>query len=263
MLIPGGTFRMGAQPPDDENPPGSPNVDPMAQSPEAPVHEVTLDAFFLSKYEMTLAQWERYVGEKSSDFATWTDEVGGKPVGGLNPVELVSWFTCREVLRQLGLVLPTEAQWEYAARGGTTTPWWTGEAKETLRGAANLADQSTVRLGEDWPALEEFPEFDDGYAVHAPVGSFRANPFGLYDVAGNVWEWCEDAFGSYLQPMRSGDGRREVPSDAPRYRVARGGCYGFSVSCARSSDRSPKEPETRSSTVGVRPARAITREESR
>ncbi|MFT5152128.1 MAG: serine/threonine protein kinase, partial [Planctomycetota bacterium] len=115
VLLPGGKFWMGAQARDPEGR----NHDPDAQSNEGPVHEVELSAFFLSKYEMTQGQWERMAGRNPS---RWTAETfGGGWIEGPNPVEQVSWFDCMGLLPKLSLRLPSEAQWEYACRGGTDT----------------------------------------------------------------------------------------------------------------------------------------------
>src|SRR5262245_14637069 len=196
VLIPGGSFWMGAQATD----PAARNYMPWAAAYESPVHEVSLDPFFLSKYEMTQAQWARLTGQNPSD-----DRDGN---AAILPVEQVSWFSCDELMRRLQLTLPTEAQWEYAARAGTETIWWTGGEKESLEGAANLADVANQRMmqaslgGGDVEAW-----LDDGHARSSPVGSYRANPFGLHDVVGNVSEWCRDSMCSYNDEHRKGDGQ--------------------------------------------------------
>jgi len=245
VLIPGGTFLMGAQRGDPEKP----SYDPLANDDEGPVHEVMLSPFFLSKYEMTQGQWERFTGDNPSYYQS-----GGlvtKP--GLHPVEQVSWEDCRRVMERLGLVLPTEAQWEYAARAGTTTPWWTGAEKESLEGSANLADAFCKKNGgpPSWP-YEEW--LDDRFVVHGPVGSLRANGFGLHDVQGNVWEWCRDGYGDHAAPAAPGDGERRAPS---RNRVNRGGCFNTSAERARSAYRDNGVPGDRSADLGLRPARVI------
>jgi formylglycine-generating enzyme required for sulfatase activity len=246
VLIPGGSFLMGAQKEDPEKP----NYDPQAEGAEGPVHGVTLSPFFLSKYEMTQGQWERFVGKNPSSYQS--GELVPRP--GLHPVEQVSWEDCQGVMERLRLVLPTEAQWEHAARAGATTPWWTGTEKESLDGAANLADAYCKRNGgpAGW-AYEEW--LDDGFVVYGPVGSLRANAFGLHDVIGNVWEWCRDSYGGYDSPVAPGDGERQVSS---RDRVFRGGGFYDPASFARSAIRFSNSPGDRYFILGLRPARVIT-----
>src|SRR5262249_25075170 len=140
VLIPAGRFWMGAQ----AASPSGRNVDPQADANESPVHEVSLDAYFLSKYEMTQDQWLRLAGKNPSLYSPG-DGINGKLVTLLHPVENVSWIDCTIVLSRLALELPTEAQWEYGARAGTSTPWWTGSEKTSLRGAGNLADAYSKR----------------------------------------------------------------------------------------------------------------------
>lgn len=250
VLIPGGTFTMGAVP----GAPG-PNVDPLAGEAEGPVNEVALEPFFLSKYEMTQGQWLRFTGENPSIHGPGL-EFGGKRHSLLHPVEQVSWDRCSQVLGRLGFVLPTEAQWEYAARAGTTSAWWTGNERESLRGAANLSDSFCHDNGAspDWP-YEEW--LDDGYVIHAPAGSYRANAFGLHDTAGNVYEWCRDRYCAYTNPARPGDGERSAPDS--KLRPIRGGCWNFDALYARSAWRVGGPPETLTRDLGVRPAREITR----
>jgi formylglycine-generating enzyme required for sulfatase activity len=251
VLLPGGTFDMGAQNAD----PKARNFDPRAEAQESPVQAVTLAPFFMSKYEMTQGQWLRFTGRNPSVYNPLTD-VGGTHNDLTHPVEQVSWNECNDVLEKLGLALPTEAQWEYAARSGTSSPWWTGVEKESLEGAANLADQAAARAGATWPGIADWPELDDGFAVHAPVGSFRASPFGLHDMAGNVWEWCRDWYGSYDASVKDGDGERTATIDK-RFRISRGGSFYHDAGFARSACRNRSAPDTRANHLGVRPARAV------
>jgi formylglycine-generating enzyme required for sulfatase activity len=239
VLVPGGTFLMGAQSAD----PSRPNYDPQAYGDEGPVRSVQLSPFFLSKYEMTQAQWERITGTNPS---YW------KPKG-LRPVEQVSWEECDTLCARLGLALPSEAQWEYAARAGTSTPWWSGDDPSVLVEVANLADRSyryqggaRDRMIEDW---------DDGVYETAVIGSFAANPFGFHDVIGNVWEWCRDWYtsaewsgGTVVDPVRE---ERGVATE----RVDRGGGFGNAALFARVSLRSSDTPEV--AALGLRPARKI------
>src|SRR5262249_52808735 len=162
--IPGGTFAMGARPSTKGELAGKDSLDDLAQNDERPVRQMTLAPFFLSKFEMTQAQWLRITGENPSRYAVGSVQ-GEHTTSPLHPVEQVSWELCARELEHLGLVLPTEAQWEYAARAGTTSPWWTGSRVMTLAGAANISDRAAQRDGANWPAAREPPDLDDGYVV--------------------------------------------------------------------------------------------------
>ncbi|MEM7516001.1 MAG: SUMF1/EgtB/PvdO family nonheme iron enzyme, partial [Planctomycetota bacterium] len=195
--------------------------DPFARPAELPLNEVNLEAFFLSKFEMTQGQWLRVMGENPSKFRPG-ERHGAVPTTLIMPVEMVSWENSVRCMEKLGLTLPTEAQWEYAARAGTEDPWWTGPNPESLEGAANLADGFARRMGAPWPPadLEPVP-WEDGFIATSPVGYYRANPFGLHDVHGNVWEWTSDDFANYILPTREGSGAR-VYAGGPQI-VGRGG----------------------------------------
>lgn len=253
VLIPGGTFSMGipAIPPDD------PESALPADERARPAHSVHLEAFFLSKYEMTQSQWVRVADRNPSEISPGS--AFGRLVRShlLHPVEGVSWTLSTEILRRLDLVLPTEAQWEYAVRAGTTTPWWTGEDRDSLFGAANLADRSADRIGARFPARREFPGFRDGFPVHAPVGSLRANPFGLHETIGNVSEWCLDRVGSYEKPAAAETGERLVTDKENRSRIVRGGSFETGPSGGVSTFRSALTSDSRRYNLGLRPARRL------
>jgi formylglycine-generating enzyme required for sulfatase activity len=252
VLIPAGSLVMGAQASD----PSAPNYDPQASRFEGPVHERTVAAFFLSKYELTQAQWLRMTGNNPSQYPP------GAPVGKskvltlpTHPVERVDWMSATATLARFGLELPTEAQWEYGARGGTTTAWWTGADKESLEGAANLADQAATRAGATWQDIADWPELDDGFPVHAPVDGFDPNPFGLHHVAGNVQELCADDWVSNWSAFAdAGDEQATVDT---KFVAFRGGNYGNKASNARSAYRGSMPKETSDFTTGVRPARPV------
>jgi formylglycine-generating enzyme required for sulfatase activity len=170
-----------------------------------------------------------------------------------HPVESVSWTDCGEILPRAGLVLPTEAQWERACRGGTDTVYWCGDAIASIQvaKAGNVADL-TASKRTPWTCTTEL---EDGHVLHAPVGSFSANAYGLHDVLGNVWEWCEDGYDErgYDRPTREGDGLRLVWR--ARARVFRGGSFGDTAESARSASRHRSSPDARNNDLGVRPAR--------
>lgn len=256
ILIPGDSFEMGARPPSDEYPLGSPNVDPDVDPDiwlnEGPVHEVTLQPFFLSKYEMTQGQWLRFKGKNPSFYAPG-EKFGDKTVSLLNPVEQVSWLDCGNLLFHMKLRFPSESEWEYAARAGTTTIWWTGNDKLSLQGAANVAD--LYCMNNDGPSTWSYEEeLDDGYTIHAPVGSFLPNPFGLHDMHGNLMEWCQDISGRYeVTPI---DGSAYQTSGSPR-KIMRGGDWAHTTRSCRSANRGNQDWQYKINWLGLRPAASL------
>lgn len=230
VLLPGGSFRMGAERPSPQRPLGGENVDAEARDDESPVHPIVLSPFFMSKHPMTQGQWLHGSGWNPSFFQATRD---GR-FTSLYPVECVSWPECQVVLQGMDLLLPTEAQWEYAARAGTTTMWWTGNDPEALREIANLSSTSST-----------------------PAGHFDApNGFGLHDVIGNVWEWCRDSYGPYNAAVREGDAERLISYDTSR--MSRGGSFFNFSAFARSAIRYFHTPaEARFNNRGVRPARKL------
>ena len=256
VLIPGGSFRMGAQSVNAR----SPNYSPQAANDEAPVHTVRMSPFFLSKFELTQSQWMILTGTNLSYTATrrWGSDwlASGAGPSLLHPVEQVTWIDCRSWLTRAGLEFPSEAQWEYATRGGTDTLWWTGPDKESLGGAANLEDSFARGNRTRRPALVFEMWLDDGATMSAPVGSYAANPFGLHDVAGNVWEWCLDEYDSRtyrrrlaLDPV--------VPWRGSNNLIIRGGSFSNRADRARSAYRTSVPWTYANFDVGLRPARAI------
>jgi len=253
VLLPGGTYRRGAAKPRGQNTAGMPNVDPIAQPYEGPVKEVTIGPFLLSKYEMTQGQWERFRGHNPSYYFP-KYVLGGKQHSLLHPVENVNWFDCAETLALLNLRFPTEAEWEYACRAGTTTYWYTGNDQRSLIGAANIIDDF-CRTHAGLPDLAYETWIDDGWAAHAPVGSFRPNAFGLHDMHGNVSEWCRDTMSSYFSaPV---DGTAFVQLSLNR-QIYRGGSYRDIAAYTRSSNRERTNIDDRTITTGVRPAFSLT-----
>lgn len=239
VLLPGGPFTGGWQNQDS----AAPRYEDRKQgNGTIGVVSARLEPFLISKYELTQAQWQRVTGENPSYWSVGKSEAG-VTITGLHPVEHVDQLECKLVLKRLGLELPTELQWEYAARGGTDEPYWFG------------ADFTRVAEVENCGRLAGQP-IDDGYSLHAPVGSFRPNPFGLFDTLGNVSEWCRDPYKVdwSTQRLRPGDGLVLAEDDAE---VSRRGGAGFSSgkSTARVAWRGDGLANMRNATVGVRPVR--------
>jgi len=249
VLLPGGPTWRGAQAAD----PGGRNYDAQAMIDEGPVHEVELSPFFLSKYELNQAQWMRIAGVNPSIY---------KPprlaASLLHPVEQVSWLDCMQWLSRAGLFLPSDAQWEYGARAGTETAWWTGSDRESLRElhAANLADQSAGRTGVPWTGIADWPELDDGFPAHAPMGTFAANDFGLHEVIGNVWEWALDGYVVDIY-RRSPRVDPVVPWETAEAHSTRGGGFQDSARFCRSAARLTGTPSFADVALGLRPARSL------
>lgn len=245
VLLPGGRVRIGADA----------SFDPWTQTWDGPPHEVRLDPFFIAKHELTQGQWLHHMGENPAIFQRGKGLPEG-PQALMHPVENVRWDDCARFVQQTGLRLPTESQWEYAARAGTTTPWWTGDKPESLDGAANLADRFAKAHGgsAEW-RYDEF--LDDGWTNHAPVGSYRANAFGLHDVAGNVNEWCDGRWEDYAKVTpRDGDG---LVDGAEIDSTFRGGSYFEPASASRVAFRRGNPRYYRSFVVGLRVARDLVR----
>lgn len=252
VLIPGGTFQMGST--------RSTNTLKTSEGSgtrlsENPPHNVQLSAFFLSKYELTQGQWMRF--SQNSNPSEWTAgrTMAQRSYTALHPVENIRWQDATHILSRMGLMLPTEAQWEYAARAGTTTPWSTGRQKVSLRGFVNLADRT-------WQAFKKLKRSEvelwlrDGYIAHAPIGSFKPNAWGLFDMHGNVWEWCFDRRGAYTIPVGPQNGLRMVPSAAAR--IIRGGSFRTLATHSRTTARQARNPsEYTRDDLGLRPALSI------
>lgn len=248
VLLPGGCYWMGS----DSlqwNDPRVPGGDALSRHDERPPHQVCLDPFFISKYEITQGQWLRIAGTTPSAPIEHQNTPACAPE--LHPVSRVDWETARRVVRRLGMDLPTEAQWEYAARAGETTPWPDGMDENSLERYGNLLDVSAKEMGHPFWL---YASWNDGYPLSAPVGTFAANRFGLHDMIGNVWEWCRDRYAPYSNPVRSGDAER-APGVSDE-RIARGTGYHTTPLRARVSFRGDL-PATNTDRLGIRPVRRI------
>ena len=249
VLVPGGEAGVGCDPPGEGLWEGDPFVDPRARELDGPRHPVRLDPFFISKYELTHGQWVRQTGSGRALYAILPG------VAELQPTEQVSFVSCAEVLGQLSLRIPSEAQWEHAARGGTSTVYYTGDEPESLIGHTNLADEGSRNNGGA-PRWEYVPWLEDGFHTTAPVGSFLANPYGLHDVVGNVYEWVDAPWLAIdAAPPRDGDGA--ATHERMKARVVRGGSFAKSDLHGRSGHRDGLPGHLFPPDIGVRPARAV------
>ena len=215
-LIPAGEFQMGSE-----------------EDDEKPIHTVYLDAFYIDKYEVTNAQYRLFVeatghrepegygyidGKWVDGFKPWQDSNFN---GDKHPVVCVSWEDAKAYCHWAGKRLPTEAEWEKAARVGLLGkkyPWGDERAPGELVG--NFSDKTTETA---FVSRNYIPSYNDGYIYTSPVGSFKPNGYGLYDMAGNVWECCSDWYDKNYysnSPIKNPKG-----ADSGVYRVLRGGSW--------------------------------------
>ena len=221
LLIPGGTFIMGCSASNSYG----------CYSEESPNHQVTLSkAFYLGKTEVTQAQWQAKMGSNPSFYKSYSDSPA-------RPVETVSWNDIVGFSIKTGLRLPSEAEWEYAYRGGTTT------AFHSMPSYPNGTNDDSLLGNIAW--------YGGGFGPTHTVAGKAANAFGMYDMSGNVWEWCSDWYGGYS----AGNATDPVGTSTGTTHVLRGGSRGSSNIC-RSSSRSSGGPDARGSSLGFRVARA-------
>ena len=268
VRINGGTFTMG-----------SPANEPGRGSDEIQ-RQVTISSFQMSRYPITQREYQEIMGTNPSRFRRDN-----------HPVEMVTWFDaieyCIRRSQREGLTpaytmtnrvpasgypitnatvtinwnangyrLPTEAEWEYACRAGTTTRYWSGNDETSLLGKANVGDLTLkdflVNAGQDVSSMV-FVNIHDGHISTSPVGSFTANAWGLHDMHGNVFEWCWDWYGPYA----TATGTQNNPTGAVsgEFRVLRGGSWGSSGQYLRSAFRNSYNPDYRLNARGFRVVR--------
>jgi formylglycine-generating enzyme required for sulfatase activity len=199
---------------------------------------------------MTQGQWLCFTGQNQSIYRP-EHRFGDKQHTLTHPMENVSWEEVNRVLSRLGLRLPSEAEWEYAARAGTTTIWWTGNEKKSLGGAANLMDLSYKNhMGTKEASCEEW--LDDGYVTHGPVDFYEPNPFGLHGLLGNVYEWCQDTWHSNYENAPSDGSPWIDPGESTR--VCRDCCWDSDAESGRHARRLWRSQEYKDCGLGFRPA---------
>ena len=253
--------------------------------PDEVRHRVTISKpFYLGIHEVTVGQFGQFVRAKRSEDPGWTTEAerdqspGGPPRGGQStvgrgenwwnpdatwmkpgfqqgdnhPVVFVSWNDAVEFCKWLSKKegknyrLPTEAEWEFAARAGTTTAYWWGDRIEGAAGKGNFADR---RYAKTYPKRNFNVSFDDGYVHTAPIGRFAANPWGFYDMLGNVWEWVSDYYGA----TPGGDMLMDPTGpDRGTERVAKGGGWANRPDEVRAAFRFSDDPSFRFAGMGFR-----------
>ncbi len=231
VYVPAGTFKMGSD---------------SGEADEKPVHDVTLDAFWIDRTEVTNAQYAKCVSAGKCDAPSETksdtrDSYYGNSQYDNYPVIYVRWNDADQYCKWAGGQLPTEAQWEYAARGpdAYTYPW--GNTFDGTR--LNFCDKNCPL---DWADKT----VDDGYADTAPVGSYTAGAswIGALDLAGNVWEWVQDWYGSYTAASQT----NPTGPDSGDYRGVRGGSWGSVASDARLTSRGRGALDVRVDDLGLR-----------
>jgi formylglycine-generating enzyme required for sulfatase activity len=237
MQIPAGTFLMGS--PEDE-------LDRLDR--EGPQHQVTVPLFFMAQYPVTQTQWRAVATLPQVDHQL--DSEPSRFKGDLRPVEQVSWHDAVEFCDRLTrhsdrqYRLPTEAEWEYACRAGTKTPFHFGPTLST--DYANY-DGSSEKYGAYGPGSR-----GERRGETTPVNQFEgANPYGLYDLHGNVWEWCQDPWHENYDDAPS-DGSAWIAGGDSKRRVVRGGSWFFHPWHCRSAYRDDFNAEYRNNSLGFR-----------
>jgi formylglycine-generating enzyme required for sulfatase activity len=238
VVLPAGSFAMGALPTDNGN------------AWEGPSHAVSIGKpFAIGVREVTAAEWRACVDAKACPAAAAgpvTGDASSAPAVNLNWADAHAYATWLSKATGRRYRLPTEAEWEYAIRAKTTAArYWNGDRTKQC-GYGNGADQAALKFDAKLQAVE----CDDHYATLAPVGTFQPNAWGLYDMAGNAWEWTQDCWK---------DGYAGAPADGSAVetgscdkRVIRGGSWRARPNSLRSFGRGHSPPETRGDDLGLR-----------
>jgi formylglycine-generating enzyme required for sulfatase activity len=271
VTVPPGTFQMGSTRTED--------MRAGEIRPEGPIRTVTVKrAFALGRTEVTNAEWKLFIaatGHRPSPVCNiwmgreveaptdWRDPRHSRPPQDNEPVVCVSWYDAKAYVAWLAGVtgkryrLPTEAEWEYAAKAGATSTWpWGEDATEACRHENTYDLDSKEFLPEQRQLRWDATNCRDGFPEASPVGSFPANAFGLHDMLGNVWEWNEDCSLKDYQPAPV-DGTAYQVNGLCELRAVRGGSWQTRQSRHRPTFRG-RDPEARASHIfGIRVARDV------
>lgn len=241
VVIPAGTFVMG-----------SPETEENRLDQEGPAHSVTVGRFAIARTEVTFEQWDACVADGGCRGYTPPDD-GVSRIGF--PAYNITWNDAQAYVAWLNdqapgdpYRLPTEAEWEYAARAGTTTAYYWGDAPD--RAYANMGREICCIGAAEGP---------DEWIGASPVASFKPNAFGLFDMAGNLWEWTEDHYHDTYTgaPSDGSEWARQSKGGPPGRRVLRGGSYKDRPFQVRSAIRISNDPDWRLNVYGFRPARRL------
>lgn len=249
VWVPGGSFQMGQTDLEKDDlikAIGRAKFDKYCAS-ELPCHKVYVDGFWMGKYEVTNIQYRRFKSDHDSKvyqgFSLNDDKQPVVEVSCEDAAAYAVWLTSKSGRR---FRLPTEAEWEYACRAGTTTVRFWGDDPDLACAYANVGD---LTARNEWPVWIVH-NCEDEFIVTAPVGSFLPNSFGFHDMLGNVWEWCSGWFGE--------DYYKNSPEFNPPglsagiYRIARGSCWDSPPRYVRSASRNKRLPDSHGYGIGFR-----------
>lgn len=241
IRLQGGTFTMGEQ-------------TSTGTLYERPLREVVVREYAIGRYEVSFDEWDQCF-RAGGCLREIDDEGWGR---GKRPVINVSWIDAQQYVHWLSektgrnYRLPSEAEWEYAARAGTRTRYSWGDGAEWACSHANVLDLTGAALHPNWTWRVAC---DDGHATTSPVGSFPPNPWGLYDLYGNVWEWVQDCWHNDYTDAPT-DSTAWTSGGNCRKRVNRGGGWGNNPRSMRSASRDADNAESYSNAMGFRVARS-------
>lgn len=256
VLIPPGTFLMGA--PEEES-----KREKIGKYDDSsrPVHRVTITRpFLLGRHPITRGQFAAFVWATDTPLKAIPDPGFGQddnhPIVNVSHDDAMAYIEWASAQCAKDYRLPSEAEWEYAARAGTVTARYWGDGRQDAWRYANVADESLRRANNDEPDPYRYFPGDDGYAHTSPVGSFLPNAFGLYDMLGNVWEWCADHWHDSYDGAPT-DGAPWTTLGSEGRRSLRGGSWGSRPRTVRAAYRSRGVTGIRNANPGFRVARTL------